>query len=58
MGQGNAGTWNYIKSMGDVKLDIAYANQGGGSNADGASNGAANVTTESSWGMAVTAASW
>jgi len=53
VGQGNAGTWNYVKSMGDVKLDIAYNNQGGGSNADGASGGSTNVT-ESSWGMAVT----
>jgi len=54
VGQGNAGAWNYIKSMGDVKLDIAYVNQGGGSNADGATGGSTNVV-ESSWGMAVTA---
>lgn len=54
VGQGNAGAWNYIKSMGDVKLDIAYVNQGCGSNADGATGGSTNVV-ESSWGMAVTA---
>ena len=34
-------------------LLIAYNNQGGGSNADGATGGSTNVT-ESSWGMAVT----
>ena len=51
VGQGNAGTWNYIKSMGDVKLDIAYTNQGGSTNADGASG---TGSTASSWGMAIT----
>jgi outer membrane protein OmpU len=52
VGQGNSGTWNYVKSLGDVNIDYAY-NPKGGSNSDGSSSGGG-TDADSSWGIAIT----
>jgi len=51
VGQGNAGAWNYTKSLGDVNIDYAYVSGPGGSAADGATSVG---DGDSSWGLAVT----
>jgi outer membrane protein OmpU len=51
VGQGNAGAWNYTKSLGDVAIDYAYVSGPGGSAADGATSVS---DGDSAWGLAVT----
>ena len=38
VGQGNSGTWNYVKSLGDVTIDYGY-NAKSGNQSDGSSSG-------------------
>jgi len=51
VGQSNAGAWNYVKSLGGYKFDVAYSNQGGGSAGDGATSAG---SADSSWTVAMT----
>ena len=52
VGQGNSGTWNYVKSLGDVTIDYGY-NPKGGNQSDGSSSGGA-TDGDASWGIAIT----
>ena len=52
VGQGNSGTWNYVKSLGDVTIDYGY-NPKGGNQSDGSSSGGG-TDGDASWGIAIT----